>query len=92
MPRPPLPKPRRSPRFLAVTHPIRLSVAWRYSAFLYDVQSKPKEACKLAYTAIGAATAEKDNVQEDFRKDYTLIMQILCDNLASWTAGAVEVL
>ena len=77
-------------RFLAITHPIRLSLAWRYSAFLYEVQSKPKEACQLAYTAIEAATAEIDNVQEDFRKDYTLIMQILCGNLASWTAGAVE--
>jgi 14-3-3 protein epsilon len=76
-------------RFLAITHPIRLSLAWPYSAFLHEVQSKPKEACQLAYTAIEAATAEIDNVQEDFRKDYTLIMQILCDNLASWTAGTV---
>jgi 14-3-3 protein epsilon len=36
---------------LAVTHPIRLGLALNYSVFLYEVQSKPDEACKMARTA-----------------------------------------
>eukprot|EP00932_Pfiesteria_piscicida_P001179 SRR837773.1115.p1 GENE.SRR837773.1115~~SRR837773.1115.p1 ORF type:complete len:237 (-),score=140.03 SRR837773.1115:88-729(-) len=71
---------------LAVTHPIRLGLALNYSVFLYEVQSKPDEACKMARTAFEDAIAELDNVQEDSYKDSTLIMQLLRDNLTLWTS------
>ena len=73
---------------LAATHPISLGLALGYSAFWYEVQSKPVEACKLARTAFEDAIAELDNVQEDLYKDSTLIMQLLRDNLTLWVLGA----
>ena len=57
-----------------------------YSVFLYEVQSKPDDACKMARTAFEDAIAELDNVQEDSYKDSTLIMQLLRDNLTLWTS------
>ena len=69
---------------LAVTHPIRLGLALHHSVFLYEVQSKPEEACTMASMAFEAAIAEFDNVREDLCKDSTLIMQLLRDNLALW--------
>merc|ERR1712127_248566 len=71
---------------LAVTHPIRLGLALNYSVFLYEVQSKPDEACKMARTAFEDAIAELDNVGEESYKDSTLIMQLLRDNLTLWTS------
>merc|ERR1711933_45975 len=71
---------------LAVTHPIRLGLALNYSAFQYEVLSKPEEACKMARTAFEDAIAELDNVAEDSYKDSTLIMQLLRDNLTLWTS------
>merc|ERR1712127_853770 len=71
---------------LAVTHPIRLGLALNYSVFLYEVQSKPDEACKMARDAFEDAIAELDNVGEESYKDSTLIMQLLRDNLTLWTS------
>mmetsp|Transcript_102854 Transcript_102854/g.268011 ORF Transcript_102854/g.268011 Transcript_102854/m.268011 type:complete len:240 (+) Transcript_102854:92-811(+) len=71
---------------LPVTHPIRLGLALNYSVFLYEVQGKPDDACKMARTAFEDAIAELDNVAEDSYKDSTLIMQLLRDNLTLWTS------
>merc|ERR1712238_572407 len=71
---------------LPVTHPIRLGLALNYSVFLYEVQAKPDEACKMARTAFEDAIAELDNVGEESYKDSTLIMQLLRDNLTLWTS------
>ncbi len=75
---------------MAVTHPIRLGLASSYSVFLYEMQSKPDEACKVASTAFEDANAEWDNGREDWCKDSTAIMQRLCDNLASWGADPLR--
>ena len=75
---------------LAVAHPIRLGLALKYSTFLYEVQSKPQEACKRARTAFDAAIAELDNVRGDLLKDSTLIMQLLRDTLALWESEAQQ--
>mmetsp|Transcript_78850 Transcript_78850/g.172949 ORF Transcript_78850/g.172949 Transcript_78850/m.172949 type:complete len:240 (-) Transcript_78850:219-938(-) len=71
---------------LVVTHPIRLGLALNYSVFLYEVQAKPDDACKMARTAFEDAIAELDNVAEESYKDSTLIMQLLRDNLTLWTS------
>merc|ERR1712127_168841 len=75
---------------LAVTHPIRLGLALNFSVFMYEVQSKPEEACKMARTAFEDAIAELDNVSEDSYKDSTLIMQLLRDNLTLWTSDEAQ--
>jgi len=71
---------------LAVTHPIRLGLVLNYSVFMYEVLSNPDEACKMARTAFEDAIAELDSVAEDSYKVSTLIMQLMRDNVALWTA------
>jgi len=72
---------------LASTHPIRLGLALNYSVFLYEVQDKMAEACKLAKSAFDDAIAELDTLDEESYKDSTLIMQLLRDNLTLWTSN-----
>jgi len=71
---------------LAPTHPIRLGLALNFSVFLYEVQSKPTDACALAKQAFDDAIAELDTLDEESYKDSTLIMQLLRDNLTLWTS------
>ncbi len=61
-----------------------------YSVFLYEVQSKPVVACKIARTAFENALAESDIVRKYRYKDSTMIMQRLRDNLTLWV-GEPEV-
>jgi len=75
-----------SEKDLTVTHPIRLGLALNYSVFMYEVLSKPDEACKMARAAFEDSIAELDNVSEESYKDSTLIMQLLRDNLTLWTS------
>merc|ERR1711862_625800 len=75
---------------LAPTHPIRLGLALNYSVFLYEVQSKQEDACKLAKQAFDDAIAELDTLDEESYKDSTLIMQLLRDNLTLWTSSEAE--
>ena len=51
---------------------------------------KPDEACKVASTAFEDAIAEWDNVREDWCKDYSLLMQLLGENLKVWGAACKE--
>ena len=67
------------------THPIRLGLILNYTVFLYEVQKNAVKACKIAREAFDEAIADLDNVEDDFYKDTTLIMQLLRDNLTLWT-------
>jgi len=71
---------------LSATHPIRLGLALNYSVFHYEIKQDANEACKKARDAFDEAIAELDNVDDDFYKDATLIMQLLRDNLTLWTS------
>lgn len=71
---------------LEVTSPIRLGLALNFSVFYYEVVKNQEEACKMARTAFEDAIADLENLQEDFYKDSTLIMQLLRDNLTLWTS------
>jgi len=75
---------------LAPTHPIRLGLALNFSVFLYEVQSKQDDACKLAKSAFDDAIAELDTLDEESYKDSTLIMQLLRDNLTLWTSDDAD--
>ena len=44
----------------------------------------------MARDAFDEAIADLDNVDDDFYKDATLIMQLLRDNLTLWTSDLVE--
>ena len=50
----------------------------------------PEKACAMARTAFDEAIQDLDNVQDDFYKDATLIMQLLRDNLLLWTSELIE--
>mmetsp|Transcript_102858 Transcript_102858/g.268020 ORF Transcript_102858/g.268020 Transcript_102858/m.268020 type:complete len:240 (+) Transcript_102858:92-811(+) len=71
---------------LPVMHPIRLGLALNYSVFLYNMQSKPDEACTKARKAFEDCTAALDNVAEDSYNDSTFVRQLLRDNLTLWTS------
>ena len=67
------------------THPIRLGLALNYSVFFYEIRQNSNKACKMARDAFDEAIADLDNVDDEFYKDATLIMQLLRDNLTLWT-------
>lgn len=70
---------------LTATHPMRLGLALNYSVFFYEIKQNAHKACKMARDAFDEAIAELDDIDDDFYKDATLIMQLLRDNLTLWT-------
>eukprot|EP00747_Dinoflagellata_sp_TGD_P087071 gnl/TRDRNA2_/TRDRNA2_163512_c6_seq2.p1 gnl/TRDRNA2_/TRDRNA2_163512_c6~~gnl/TRDRNA2_/TRDRNA2_163512_c6_seq2.p1 ORF type:complete len:534 (-),score=84.05 gnl/TRDRNA2_/TRDRNA2_163512_c6_seq2:14-1465(-) len=80
----------RAERDMAVTHPDRLSIAMKYSSFLRDQMGATDEACRVAREAFEDSIAELDNLSEDTYKESTLTMQMLRDNLTSWTSDDAD--
>lgn len=70
---------------LQSTHPMRLGLALNYSVFFYEIKQNASQACKMARDAFDEAIADLDDIDDDFYKDATLIMQLLRDNLTLWT-------
>ena len=56
-----------------------------YSVFYYEIKQNANEACKMARDAFDKAISDLDEIDDDFYKDATLIMQLLRDNLTLWT-------
>lgn len=73
---------------MSATHPLRLGLVLNYSVFLYENKKNAIRACKLARDSFDEAIADLDNVEDEFYKDATLIMQLLRDNLTLWTEEA----
>ena len=75
---------------LSNTHPLTLGLALNHSVFYYEIMQNPEKACAMARTAFDEAIQDLDNVQDEFYKDATLIMQLLRDNLLLWTSELIE--
>ena len=75
---------------LSNTHPLKLGLALNHSVFYYEIMQNPEKACAMARTAFDEAIQDLDNVQDEFYKDATLIMQLLRDNLLLWTSELIE--
>ena len=75
---------------LSNTHPLKLGLALNHSVFYYEIMQTPEKACAMARTAFDEAIQDLDNVQDEFYKDATLIMQLLRDNLLLWTSELIE--
>lgn len=75
---------------LSNTHPVKLGLALNHSVFYYEIMANPERACGMARTAFDEAIADLDNVQDEYYKDATLIMQLLRDNLTLWTSELIE--
>lgn len=58
--------------------------------FYYEILQNPEKACKMARDAFDEAIANLDDVQDEYYKDATLIMQLLRDNLTLWTSELPE--
>ena len=71
---------------LGVTHPIRLGLILNFSVFFYEILRDLNKAVVLARDAFDKAVTMVDVVPKDWQKDTTLIMQLLRDNIAVWTA------
>jgi 14-3-3 protein epsilon len=76
---------------LPPTNSTRLGLALNYSVFYYEIMNDYDNACKVAKQAFDDAVAELDILADDTHKESTMILQLLRDNLAMWTAHPPEV-
>jgi len=72
---------------LSPTNPIRLGLAFNLSVFYYEIMTQPGMASQLAKDAFDGAIADLSQLHEEdsMYKDCTLLMQLLKDNLTTWT-------
>ena len=75
---------------LSATHPVKLGLALNHSVFYYEIMQNPEKACSMARQAFDDAIADLDNVEDEYYKDTTLIMQLIRDNLTLWTSELNE--
>ena len=75
---------------LSPTHPVKLGLALNHSVFYYEIMQNPEKACQMARQAFDDAIADLDNVEDEYYKDTTLIMQLIRDNLTLWTSELNE--
>jgi 14-3-3 protein epsilon len=71
---------------LAPSHSVRIGLALNYSVFLYEIRHDKEAACKFAQSSFDQAISDFDQPDVSHSQDATLLLQILCNNLTSWTA------
>ncbi|KZV79826.1 14-3-3 protein, partial [Exidia glandulosa HHB12029] len=70
---------------LSATNPVRLGLALNLSVFEFEIRSDVREAFEVAAEALAEARENVEEMLEAHRKDATLIMQLLRDNLQLWS-------
>jgi len=75
---------------LKCTNPILLGLALNFSVFYFEIMGDKEKACEMAKKYFDSAIPEIDRLEGDDYKDTTLILQLLRDNLALWTATESE--
>ena len=71
---------------LSPTNPTRLGLALNYTVLQFEVLKQTEEACKLAKKAFDDAIEQVDSLDEAHYKESSTIIQLLRDNLTTWTA------
>lgn len=76
-------------------NPLRLGVILNTSVFYYEIKNNLDQAIKLANTAFLEAnealnTEDDFDLEDNFYKDITTILQLLKDNLTAWTVEQNE--
>ena len=66
-------------------NPIRLSIALNQSVFFYEVQENLAKAQQIADIALKGALELIDSLGEDDFKEAKSIIELLKENLSSWT-------
>lgn len=75
--------------YLHPCNPIRLSLALSYSIFIYELLNMPQQAFYLAKQVFDCSLENLHTINETSNgyKDCVLIMQLLKDNLISWSSN-----
>lgn len=76
---------------LKPTHPLRLNVALNYAVYYFEIEKKTQDACNLAMAAFDEAIQEMDKLDEATYQDTMNMMQLIRDNVSSWTSDGIEV-
>lgn len=71
---------------LDATNPIRIGLALNYSVCEYEIFHDTEAAKRVAKGAFNQAIAKLDHIDEKHYHDTTLIMQLLRDNIQTWSA------
>lgn len=76
---------------LKATHPLRLNVSLNYAIYFFEIEKKTQDACNLAMTAFEQATQEMAYIDEGTYQDTMKVMQLIRDNVSTWTNDKVEI-
>ena len=72
---------------LSSVDPVRLGLVLNYSVFHYEISNNSEKACEMAKEAFdsGLSELEKENNSVNYN-DTTAILQLLRDNLETWSS------
>lgn len=80
-----------SDKGLESTHPLRLGLILNFSVFFYEILGDKMKALYLAREAFEEAIIKIDVLPDERYRDTTLILQLLRDNVAAWTAADYDI-
>ena len=64
--------------------PTALGTQLNYSAYLYEIANRKKEAIEFANRVFKTAIDHVDTLSDDLYSEATLILQIIKDNITFW--------
>jgi 14-3-3 protein epsilon len=73
---------------LSAAHPIRLGLMLNMAVLTYEVEREPERALTMAAAALRQAEASRPELPTEMQSDTTLLLDLLRDNVETWTAAA----